>query len=213
MLNWIATDLGLPRDNFRYREIPEEEKSHYAKIQKDFEFKSSSGKWFELSPLNHRSDHDLKSHQEYSGQSMVYRDPFTNEEFIPHVIEISLGLDRILYSLLDNAYFEDEDRTVLKLDKNIAPYRVAVFPLLKNKPKLVRKAQEVFDMLVEAGFSVAWDDRGNIGKRYLSQDEIGTPSCVTVDFDTLEDDTVTIRDRDTTAQIRVGIDELITSLY
>ncbi len=212
MLNWITTELGLSKNNFRYREIPKEEMSHYAKIQKDFEFKSSSGKWFELSPLNHRGDWDLLSHQNHSGQSMVYRDPFTNEEFIPNVIEISMGIDRIVYSLLDNAYTEEDERVVLKLDKNIAPYRAAVFPLLKNKPQLVEKADEVFKMLVGKGISTAWDDRGNIGKRYLSQDEVGTPNCITIDFQTLDDGTVTIRDRDTMAQIRVSIDDLYNVL-
>ena len=212
MLNWISGELGLPKDSFRFREIPDEEKSHYAKIQKDFEFKSRTGKWFELSPLNHRGDWDLTNHQKLSGENFTYRDPYTNDEYIPHVIEISFGLDRILYSLLDNAYTEDDDRIVLKLDKKVAPYRVAVFPLLKNKPKLVHKAKEIFDELVDAGLSVAWDDRGNIGKRYLSQDEIGTPSCVTIDFQTLEDGTVTIRDRDSMAQVRVDIADLADSL-
>lgn len=212
MLNWASEELGLPRDSFRFRDIPEEEKSHYAKIQKDFEFKSGSGKWFELSPLNHRGDWDLGGHQKHSGANFVYRDPYNNEEFIPNAIEISLGLDRIFYSLLDNAYTEDEQRTVLKLDKRIAPYRAAVFPLLRNKPKLVKKAETIFKSLVAAGFDVAWDDRGNIGKRYLSQDEIGTPSCITIDFQTLEDDSVTIRDRDTTAQVRVQADDLVASL-
>jgi glycyl-tRNA synthetase len=212
MLNWASSELGLAKGNFRYRDIPEEEKSHYAKIQKDFEFKSQSGKWFELSPLNHRADWDLGNHQKYSGQNFKYRDPYSNKEFLPEVIEISMGLDRILYSLLDNAYTEDGQRVVLKLDKRIAPYRAAVFPLLKNKPKLVKKAQQIFHQLVTAGLSVDWDDRGNIGKRYLAQDEVGTPSCVTIDFQTLEDDTVTIRDRDSTAQIRVSTDQIEASL-
>ncbi len=212
MLDWASGGLGLPRDSFRYRDIPDEEKSHYAKIQKDFEFKSSSGKWFELSPLNHRGEWDLGGHQKHSGQSFVYRDPYSSEEFLPHVIEISLGLDRILYSLLDNAYTEVENRVVLKLDKRIAPYRAAVFPLLKNKPKLVSGAKDIFNSLIEKGYSIAWDDRGNIGKRYLSQDEIGTPSCITVDFQTLDDDTVTIRDRDSTVQIRVNVADIENSL-
>ena len=212
MLDWTSKGLGLPRNNFRYRDIPEEEKSHYAKIQKDFEFRSQSGKWFELSPLNHRGDWDLGSHQKYSGQNFMYRDPYSSEEFLPQVIEISMGLDRILYSLLDNAYTEDGERIVLKLDKRIAPYRAAVFPLLKNKPKMVSKAKKIHKMLIDSGSKVDWDDRGNIGKRYLAQDEIGTPSCITVDFQTLDDDTVTIRDRDTTAQIRVSINDIVTSL-
>lgn len=208
MLNWFVTELGLPREKFRYRTIPKEEMSHYAKIQNDFEFESSSGKWFELSPLNHRGDYDLSRHQEYSGENFMYKDQETGHEFMPNVIEISIGIDRTLYALLDNAYFEDGDRVVLKLDPKIAPYNVAVFPLVKNKPEVVAKAKEVYESLVKAGFVVAWDDRGNVGKRYYSQDEIGTPKCVTVDYQTLEDGTVTIRDRDTTKQIRVKVEEI-----
>ena len=208
MLLWASEYLGLPKDSFRFRPIPDEEKSFYAKIQKDFEFKSASGKWFELSPLNHRGDWDLSTHQKFSGANFVYKDPYTNEEFIPNVIEISMGRDRIFYSILDNAYTEMDERIVLKLNKNIAPYKAAIFPLLKNKPELVNTARKIFDDLMQSGISVDWDDRGNIGKRYLSQDEIGTPSCITIDFQTLEDHTVTLRDRDSTTQIRVEIKDL-----
>ena len=212
MLNWFVSKLGLPKDKFRYREIPKEEMSHYAKIQNDFEFESSSGKWFELSPLNHRGDYDLSRHQEYSGENFKYKDQETGVEFMPNVIEISIGIDRTLYAILDNAYFEDGDRVVLKLDPKIAPYDVAVFPLVKNKPEVVSKAKEIYEDLVKAGFIASWDDRGNVGKRYYSQDEIGTPKCITVDYQTLEDGTVTIRDRDTTKQIRVKIEELNGSI-
>lgn len=208
MLDWFVEKLGMPRESFRYRQIPDEEKSHYAKIQKDFEFQSSSGKWFELSPLNHRGNWDLKRHMEYSGQNFEYTDPETNEKYIPNVIEISIGINRTVYALLDNAYFEDGDRVVLKLNKDVAPYNVAVFPLVKNKPEIVEKAKSVYAMLVEQGFRVAWDDRGNVGKRYYAQDEIGTPKCITIDYDSLEDDTVTVRDRDTTEQKRVKISDL-----
>lgn len=213
MLNWFSTELGMPRDKFRYRPIPKEEMSHYAKIQSDFEFESSSGKWFELSPLNHRGNWDLSRHQEYSGQNFIYKDPITGEEFIPNVIEISIGLDRVLYALLDNCYHEDEDgRVVLKLDKKISPYQVAVFPLVSNKPELMNKAREIYVDLLKQGVRVAWDDRGNIGKRYLSQDEVGTPACITVDYQSLEDSTVTLRDRDTKTQIRINIDDIPTEL-
>ncbi|PIR42304.1 glycine--tRNA ligase [candidate division WWE3 bacterium CG_4_9_14_0_2_um_filter_35_11] len=212
MLNWFVTELGMPKDKFRYREIPKEEMSHYAKIQNDFEFESSSGKWFELSPLNHRGDYDLSRHQEFSGVNFKYKDQESGKEFMPNVIEISIGIDRTLYALLDNAYFEDGDRVVLKLDPKVAPYDVAVFPLVKNKPEVVAKAKEVYGDLVEAGFVVAWDDRANVGKRYYSQDEIGTPKCITIDYQTLEDGTVTIRDRDTTKQIRVKIEEIKNEL-
>ena len=209
MLDWFVKELGMPRDKFRFREIPKEEMSHYAKIQNDFEFESSSGKWFELSPLNHRGDYDLSRHQEYSGEKFMYKDNESGKEFMPNVIEISIGINRTLYAILDDAYFEDGDRVVLKLDPKIAPYRVAVFPLVKNKPEIVEKAREIFESLVEAGFVVAWDDRGNIGKRYYSQDEIGTPKCITIDYQTLEDGTVTIRDRDTAKQIRVKVEEIV----
>lgn len=213
MLNWFSKELGMPRDKFRYRPIPKEEMSHYAKIQNDFEFESSSGKWFELSPLNHRGNWDLSRHQEYSGQNFIYKDPITGEEFIPNVIEISIGLDRVLYALLDNCYHEDEDgRVVLKLDKKIAPYQVAVFPLVSNKPELAAKAREIYVDLLKQGVRIAWDDRGNIGKRYLSQDEVGTPACITVDYQSLEDNTVTLRDRDTKTQIRINIEDIAKEL-
>ncbi len=213
MLDWFSKELGMPRDKFRYRPIPKEEMSHYAKIQNDFEFESSSGKWFELSPLNHRGDWDLSRHQEYSGQSFVYKDPISGEEFIPNVIEISIGLDRVLYALLDHCYYEDGDgRVVLKLDKKISPYQVAVFPLVSNKPELVAKAREIYVDLLKQGIRVAWDDRGNIGKRYLSQDEIGTPVCITIDYQTLEDNTVTMRDRDTKLQVRTPVEGIAKEL-
>ena len=209
MLDWFVEQLGLPRANFRYRKLPDAEKSFYAQIQKDFEFKSSSGKWFELSPLNHRGDWDLSSHQKFSGRDFTYTDPETQQKFIPNVVEISLGLDRVFYALLDNAYTEDGDRVVLKLDKKIAPFKAAIFPLVRNKPEIVDKAKKVYDALISAGILVDWDDRGNIGKRYLAQDEIGTPACVTIDYQTLEDDTVTVRDRDTTEQKRVKLADLV----
>ncbi len=211
MLDWFVKALGMPKENFRYRPIPKEEMSHYAKIQHDFEFQSSSGKWFELSPLNHRGDWDLSNHGRYSGQDFTYTDEETKEKFIPNVIEISIGLDRTLYAVLDNAYCQDKDRVVLKLDPKIAPYKLAVFPLLANKPKLVEKAREIYGDLRQK-FAVSWDDRGNIGKRYYAQDEIGTPWCLTVDFQTLEDNTVTIRDRDTAEQRRIKIEEIETYL-
>ncbi|MFH0792131.1 MAG: glycine--tRNA ligase [bacterium] len=207
MLDWFSSELGMPREKFRYRSIPKEEMSHYAKIQNDFEFESSSGKWFELSPLNHRGDWDLSRHQEFSGQDFTYHDEVVGESYIPNVVEISIGLDRTFYAIMDNAYSEEGDRVVLKLNPKIAPYKVAVFPLLANKPELVTLARSVYEGLKEY-FSVSFDDRGNIGKRYYSQDEIGTPYCITVDFDTLKDNTVTVRDRDTTRQERIAIANL-----
>ena len=137
-------------------------------------------------------------------------DPETNRKFIPHVIEPAVGINRLFLMTLCDAYWRDEanNRTVLKLKPELAPYQVAVFPLVKNKPELVKKAEEVFSITQLLNYSVTWDDRGNIGKRYLYQDEIGTPFCVTVDYQTLEDNTVTVRDRDTTKQERITIDKL-----
>lgn len=212
MLNWAVNQLGLPKDRFRFRTIPDEERSHYAKRQEDFEFQSSSGKWFELSPMNHRGDWDLSRHQQFSGQNLEFADPHTGEKYLPNVIEISLGQNRLLYALLDNALHEETERTVLAISPKVAPYQLAVFPLLKNKPELVKLAETVYQDMVKAGFRVAWDQRGNIGKRYLSQDEIGTPVCITVDFESLDDQSVTWRDRDTTKQHRLKIAELVPAL-
>ncbi len=159
--------------------------------------------------MAYRTNYDLKQHQEFSGESLEYTDPFTGEKFIPHVIEPAVGVNRLFLMILADAYWQDAERgrTVLKLPTALAPYKAAVFPLLKNKPELVAKALEIFKTLAKDA-RVAWDDRGNIGKRYLYQDEIGTPFCITVDFQTLEDDTVTIRHRDTAEQERVKVEEL-----
>ena len=151
--------------------------------------------------LAYRTDFDLKAH----GQE--YRDPDSGEKFVPHVIEPSLGVERTVLVALLSAYHEEKDRVVLKLNPKIAPYKVAVFPLLKNKPELVKLARKIYGEL-KPQFITAWDDRGNIGKRYYSQDEIGTPFCITVDFDSLEDKKVTVRDRDSMKQERVGIVDL-----
>ena len=164
--------------------------------------------------LAYRTDFDLANIQRESGKSMEYRDKITGETFIPHVIEPSIGVERLFLAVLSSAYTEekiadkDETRIVLKLPENLAPYKFCVSPLLKNKPELVTKAKEVYDKLRAKYNNVTWDDSGNIGKRYRKQDEIGTPKCVVIDFDTLEDDTVTVRNRDTTEQTRVNIVEL-----
>ena len=166
----------------------------------------------ELMGLAYRTDFDLSNIHRESGKNMEYRDKKTNKTFVPHVIEPSIGVERLFLAVLSTAYDEDEvggaSRIVLKLPESLAPYRFCVSPLLKNKPELVEKAREVYAVLREKYGNVAWDDNGNIGKRYRKQDEIGTPKCVVVDFDTLEDDTVTVRDRDTTEQVRVKIAEL-----
>ena len=145
---------------------------------------------------------------EKSGEELRYTDPETGEKILPHVIEPTFGINRVLLAVLADAYCEEEGRTVLKLPHTLAPYKAAVFPLVRNKEEVVGKAREIFDMLVSEGVSVTWDDRGNIGKRYYSQDEIGTPFCVTIDYQTLEDDTVTVRDRDTMEQVRIAVSDL-----
>ncbi len=208
--DWIEL-IGLSKDRVHEYEVPESELAHYSKRTIDFEFDYPFGRK-ELYGLAYRTDHDLKCHMEYSGVSLEYQDKQTGEKFLPHIIEPSLGLDRTVLAVLMDAYRTDEvngeARTYLALAPAVAPVRVAVFPLLKNKPRLVEKAREVYTDLKSQFGRVWFDDHGNIGKRYRRQDEIGTPRCVTVDFDTLEDDTVTVRDRDTAQQERVKISEL-----
>lgn len=172
----------------------------------DIEYKYPFG-WKEMFGLAYRTDFDLRNHTEKSGKDLSYIDPATGEKYIPHVIEPTFGLSRLVGVVLFDSYCEDGERVLLKLDPKIAPYKAAVFPLLANKPELVEKARLVYENLKKE-FVVAWDDRGNIGKRYASQDEIGTPFCITIDFDTLKDDSVTIRDRDSAKQERISLDKL-----
>lgn len=207
METWIRS-LGVDKTHLRWRTHSDAERAHYSTHTEDLDFEFAIG-FKEMFGLAYRTDFDLKNHMEKSGVDLRYIDPQTNEKFIPHVVEPTFGISRVLLCLLSEGYTEDTDgRVVLQLDKSIAPYRVAVFPLVSNKPELVSKAREIYQDLVKQGFRVSWDDRGNIGKRYLSQDEIGTPSCVTVDYQSLEDNTVTIRDRDTKNQIRVNASNL-----
>ena len=211
---WLDA-LGLPKENVHELEVAEEDRAHYSKRTIDFEFDFPHGR-DELLGLAYRTDYDLSQHQEYSKKNQEYRPKGEGKPFIPHVIEPSFGVERAIMAVLTSAYTEDEvegeKRTVLKLPVHLAPVKVAVSPLLKNKKELVDKAREVFVMLKKEFGAVMWDDNGNIGKRYRRQDEIGTPYCVTIDFDTLDDDTVTVRDRDTTKQERVKIDELVGNL-
>lgn len=180
-----------------------EKLAHYAKKAFDIEYDG-----VELEGIHWRADWDLGRHQEYSGKDLSYTDPETKENYIPWIVETSGGVDRaFLFSLVD-AYHEEEKRIVLKLHPQLAPYKVAVFPLLANKVDLVKKARQIYKDL-KSCLATSWDDRGNIGKRYFSQDEIGTPWCVTIDFQTLKDDTLTIRDRDTTKQIRLSSNKLL----
>lgn len=201
--------LGLPADSVHELEVEEADRAHYSKRTVDFEFDFSIGRE-ELLGLAYRTDFDLMNIQDNAKKTMEYTVKGTNERFVPHVIEPSFGLERAIMAVLSASYWNDEanERIVLKLPKHLAPVKVAVSPLLKNKPELVDKAREVYQMLKKEFGAVMWDDNGNIGKRYRRQDEIGTPYCVVIDFDTLEDNTVTVRDRDTTEQWRVSIIEL-----
>jgi len=199
-LDWYL-NLGMKKENLRFREHGPDELAHYCRVAEDVEYKAPFG-WSEFEGIHDRGDWDLSRH------NLKYQDEEEKKEYTPWVIETSGGVDRTALFFLINAFHEEKDRVVLKLAPKLAPYKVAVFPLLANKPELVKKARLVFDKLRPV-FRTAWDDRGNIGKRYYAQDEIGTPWCVTIDFQTLEDKTVTIRDRDTTKQKRVKVDKLI----
>lgn len=198
-MDWYIS-YGMRKEKLRFRKHESDERAHYAKFAEDIEYKAPFG-WSEFEGIHHRGDWDLGRHK------LKYKDDETGEEYTPWVIETSGGVDRTALFFLIDAYHKDKDRVVLRLHPKLAPYKVAVFPLLANKPKLVEKARKVFGKL-RLSFHSAWDERGNIGKRYYAQDEIGTPWCVTVDFDTLKDDTVTIRDRDSTKQQRVSIGKI-----
>ncbi len=212
MRKWLK-ELGVNLSHVHEIEVPEEDRAHYSKRTVDFEYDYPFGQK-ELYGLAYRTDFDLKNHENLSGQNLKYKNQETGEEFWPHVIEPTFGLDRSILVTLLEAYTEEEasggKRTYLKLPPKLAPYKAAVFPLLANKPDLVDKARSIYQLLITNSqlLPIAWDDRGNIGKRYYSQDEIGTPFCITVDFQTLEDDSVTIRDRDTAKQERIKISDL-----
>ena len=205
--NWLLS-LGMKKDNIRLRDHSPEELVFYSKATTDIEFKFPFG-WGELWGIADRTDYDLTQHMNHSKQDLSYQDSETNEKYVPYVIEPSLGADRVVLAFLCNAYEEQEiaegdTRTVLHLHPALAPYKLAVLPLSK---KLSDKANEVYDKLSKK-FMCDYDEAGSIGKRYRREDEIGTPFCITVDFDTLEDESVTIRDRDTMEQVRVKIDEI-----
>ena len=218
---WVWFDhLGLARSNVQELEVSESDLAHYSKRTIDFEYNFPGKGFDELAGFAYRTDHDLKAHMNASGKSMEYVEA-DGTKFVPHVLEPSFGVGRAITAVLCEAYSEDtigeEARTFLKLPKHLAPYVACVSPLLKNKPELVEKAREVFLLLKKEYGNVAWDDNGNIGKRYRRQDEIGTPFCVTIDFETLGQektelkDTVTVRNRDTGEQTRVAIPELISA--
>jgi glycyl-tRNA synthetase len=198
-------------ENLRFWEHPKDKLVFYAKKAFDIEYKTDWG-WSENEGIHWRGDYDLTQHSKFSGKDLSYTDPKTNEKYIPWIVETSGGVDRTLFFILLDAY-EEEDlgngniRTVLKVNKDIATYKVAIFPLVNNKEDIVKKARDIFTIL-SPNNKVVWDDRGNIGKRYRYQDEIGTPFCITVDYESLENDTVTVRDRDTMEQKRVKIEDL-----
>ena len=201
-------DLGIKEENIRFRKHSKEELVFYSKATTDIEFNYPFG-WGELWGIADRTDYDLTRHMEHSKQDLSYTDPETNEKFIPYVIEPSVGVDRLLLAVICNAYElqdlgENDSRVVLHISPKIAPYKLAVLPLSK---KLNDKAGEVYDML-STKFNCDFDSTASIGKRYRREDEIGTPFCVTVDFDTLEDTQVTVRDRDTMEQVRIPISEV-----
>lgn len=206
MWEFITKKIGIKEDNLRWREHSDEERSFYSKRTEDLEYKFPFG-FKELWGLAYRTDYDLSQHEKGSGKELKVVDSQTGKKVLPHVIEPAVGINRIFLMVLSDAYVEEENRTVLKIDPKLAPFKVAVFPLLANKPELTVKAEEIYNDLSQI-FYVNYDARGNIGKRYLAQDEIGTPYCVTVDFQSLEDGTVTIRDRDSMEQVRVPASNL-----
>jgi glycyl-tRNA synthetase len=213
--NFLINELGIDESNLQWHEHDDNERAHYAAAAHDIYFKFPQG-FKELWGTHNRTNFDLSNHKRVSGKDLDYFDDETRERFIPYVIESSVGVGRMLLAVLVDAYHEEEvngeTRVFLKFKPDLAPYRVAVSPLLKNKPNLVSKAREVYLGLKKQYGNVMWDDNGNIGKRYRRQDEIGTPYCVTIDFDTLEDDSVTIRDRDTLEQKRVKVADLTSHL-
>lgn len=201
-MKWYVS-LGMSKDKLRFRDHEPEKRAHYAKYATDIEYEAPFG-WSEFEGIHHRGDFDLGNH------NLKYKDE-VGEEYTPWVIETSGGVDRATLFFLLDAYSEVGDRVVLKLNSKLAPYKVAVFPLLANKENLVKKARDLY-LKLKLRLNTVLDARGNIGKRYFAQDEIGTPWCVTVDFQTLEDDTVTVRDRDTAKQERINIDKLLEYL-
>lgn len=214
---WVKA-VGIDVSKVSELEVVKEDRAHYSSRTVDFEFEYPFGKK-ELYGLAYRSDFDLKTHEEHSSVDLTLMDEHTKEKYVPHVIEPTFGIERTMLAVLLSAYTEDglgeDGRVYLKLDRKIAPVKAAVFPLLKNKPVLVEKAREVYLALKKEIPQIMWDDNGNVGKRYRRQDEIGTPYCITIDFDTLGEngdtnkDTVTVRDRDTGEQTRVAIKDLV----
>ncbi|XKT74571.1 MAG: glycine--tRNA ligase [Patescibacteria group bacterium UBA2163] len=218
--NFLTHDLGIDEKNLEWHEHQENERAHYAAAAHDVYFNYPQG-FKELWGTHNRTDFDLKNHMDHSGEKLTYFDEEKKEHVVPYVVESSVGVGRLLLAALVDAYREDElggeKRVYLALKPSIAPVKAMVSPLLKNKPQLVEKAREVYEALRKEVPQIAWDDNGNIGKRYRRQDEIGTPYCITIDFDTLGEtpehkDTVTVRNRDTGEQERMSIEEVISKI-
>jgi len=202
-MKWYV-NLGIKPENLRFREHKPDERAHYARQATDIEYNAVFG-WSELEGIHNRGDWDLSKHK------LTYNNSETAKTYIPWVIETSGGIDRFMLFLLLNSYVNENNREFLKINPKLSPFKAAVFPLLANKPKLINTAKKIYKDL-KRNYMIAWDDRGNIGKRYAAQDEIGTPVCITVDFTTLEDNTVTIRNRDTMKQIRVAIKDIAANI-
>lgn len=206
-MKWYVS-LGLNRKKLRFRRHEENERAHYAKDAWDIEYDSPFG-WKEFEGIHHRGDWDVSQHQKHSKEDLTYFDQKANKHYLPYIIETSGGVDRVALFILVDSYREENGRTYLKLHPMLSPKKAAVFPLLPNKPELVKKARELYKQLKDdLSVPIDWDDRGNIGKRYLAQDEAGTPFCITVDFDSLKDQAVTVRDRNTTKQERIKISKI-----
>jgi glycyl-tRNA synthetase len=198
----------IPKNKFRLKELSEEERAFYNKVHWDIEFDLESIGWKEIGGVHYRTDHDLKGHEKVSKQSQEIF--FDEKKFIPHVLELSFGIDRIIFSLLDIFFKKEKDRTLLKLPNSISPFIATIFPLV-SKDNLDKKAREVYEKIKSLG--IFYDDSGSIGRRYARADEIGVPFSITIDYDTMEDDTVTVRNRDTTKQDRIKISELPKFLH
>jgi len=221
-MNWYVNDLGIKKDNLRIRKHEKEELAHYAIGCVDIEYKFPMG-WSEIEGIASRGNYDLTQHQKHSGQDLTYYEEATKERFIPYVIEPSCGVERVFLACLCDAYTEieggrttttesvKETEFLLKLNKKISPLKVAILPLVKNKENITNKAREVYDLLKNQ-FAAQYDEVGAIGRRYRRHDEIGTPYAITIDFETLDDNAVTLRDRDTMEQKRVKIEDLISIL-
>lgn len=211
MKSFVVDDLGIDEGHLRWRQHTDKERSHYSLDTYDLDYEFPFG-WKELWGIAYRTDYDLNAQMKHAGKDLRYTDPHTGEKFVPHVIEPAVGLNRILFMVLCDAYREEEGRTYLKIKPTLAPYQAAVFPLVANKPDIMEVAESVFASISQ-DTPTYWDARGNIGKRYRYQDEIGTPFCITIDYDTLSSHTVTIRERDSMEQSRVAIEEISSYLH